>query len=208
MSASTKPKHWPSQIAYLTQPAYSKVVLSEPYDALRQKGAGSTSTVLSSVGTSSSVHIIPIKDSSHPACGQYGLFAAKTLLPDTFIIWYLGFVHSQEETDPTSDYDLSLDRELGVGIDASKMGNEGRMINDYRGVRGQGPNAEFRDCWVDLGKGKFEKRIAVYVLSAGKSGKRAKGIAKGEEIVVSYGKGFWDGRRATENKDGEGASDY
>jgi len=33
------------------------------------------------------------------------------------------------------------------------------------------------------------------VLSAGKRGKRSKGIAKGEEIVVSYGKGFWHHRR-------------
>ena len=75
------------------------------------------------------------------------------------------------------------------------MGNEARFINDYRGVRDAGPNAEFRDCWVRVGRGVVEKRVGVYVMSPGLSGKRAKGIAKGEEIVVSYGKGFWRARR-------------
>lgn len=192
---SGAPKNWPSSITYLTQLLYSKNTSLSSYDALRNGDPSCTPIVLSSIGPSSVVSIIPIHEPSHPAHGQFGLFAAKHLPPDTFIIWYLGLVHSAEETDPTSDYDLSLDRELGVGIDASKMGNEARMINDYRGVREQGPNAEFRDCWVDVGKGRMEKRIAVYVLNAGKSGKRTKGIAKGGEILVSYGKGFWNERR-------------
>ena len=78
------------------------------------------------------------------------------------------------------------------------MGNEARFINDYRGVREDGPNAEFRDCWVEIGKSMLERRIGVFVLSSGKKGKREKGIGKGEEIVVSYGKGFWQHRRGEE----------
>lgn len=31
--------------------------------------------------------------------------------------------------------------------------------------------------------------------SAGKAGKRKAGIKAGEEILVSYGKGFWEARR-------------
>jgi len=115
-------------------------------------------------------------------------------MPDSFIICYLGYVHSQEDTDLSSDYDLSIDRELNIGIDATHMGNEARFINDYRGI-GPAPNAEFRDIWIDVGQGVLEKRIGVYVLSAGKSGKRAKGITKGAEILVSYGKGFWHERQ-------------
>ena len=38
--------------------------------------------------------------------------------------------------------------------------------------------------------------VGVFVLSAGKSGKRAKGIGRGQEILVSYGKGFWAGRQS------------
>jgi hypothetical protein len=109
----------------------------------------------------------------------------------------LGYVHDQTDTDEASDYDLSLDRELGIGVDASKMGNEARFINDYRGVAAA-PNAEFRDIHVDIGSGKVERRVGVFVLSAGKSGKRAKGIGRGQEILVSYGKGFWTERQATE----------
>lgn len=109
----------------------------------------------------------------------------------------MGYVHGPADLDEDSDYDLSLDRELGVGVDASKMGNEARFINDYRGVS-TGPNAEFRLVFIDVGKGQVEKRMGVFVLSAGKSGKRAKGIEKGKEILVSYGKGFWAERFGTD----------
>ena len=114
---------------------------------------------------------------------------------------YLGYVHGPgpHDTDPASDYDLSLDQELGVGVDARSMGNESRFVNDYRGVRNAGPNAEFRDCVVQVGtgkgKGRWERRIGVFVLGAGRggSGRRGRGIRKGEEVLVSYGKGFWRG---------------
>jgi len=115
-------------------------------------------------------------------------------------VLYLGYVHGKTDTDPNSDYDLSLDRDLGIGVDASKMGNEARFINDFRGVADD-PNAEFREVWVDSSSGHLEKMMAVFVLPAGRSGKRAKGIGKGEEILVSYGKGFWAERQSqqTEN---------
>lgn len=139
------------------------------------------------------VRITLIKDPSHPAHGQHGLFSTQTLQPDTFILFYIGFTHTKEDTDPNSDYDLSLDRELGIGVDATNMGSEARFINDFRGIA-DAPNAEFRDCWVKTSRGP-QKRVAVFVLSAGKSKKRSKGISKGQEILVSYGKGFWQERR-------------
>lgn len=123
--------------------------------------------------------------------------------------------------DQESDYVISLDRESGIAVDARRVGNEARFINDYRGVPVEGrartrgrANAEFRDVWVAVAgvKGRkgsdgrrenegpgmnggimeadgFERRVGVFVAS----GKR--GIARGEEILVSYGKGFWDARR-------------
>jgi SET domain-containing protein len=145
------------------------------------------------------VAITAIALADHPAHGQCGLFARRHLAPDTLILFYIGIIHGKEDMDPTSDYDLSLDRDLGVGVDASKAGNEARFINDYRGVTQKGPNAEFREVWVDCGKGRYERRMAVYVLSAGKSKKRAGGIKKGEEILVSYGKGFWSERQHNED---------
>ena len=152
-------------------------------------------------GPSDSVNIRAISSPVHPANGQYGLFASRHLAPDTLILFYLGVFHAEADTNPTSDYDLSLDRHLGVGIDAATSGNEARFINDYRGITDKGANAEFREVWCECGHGKFERRMAVFVLPAGKSGKRAAGIRKGEEIVVSYGKGFWNERR----RDEEGA---
>lgn len=112
----------------------------------------------------------------------------------------------------SSDYDLSLHRELGIGIDASGCGNEARFINDYRGIRAT-PNAQFEEHWVRLprlgedpsqehwqqdsgGLGrrwKWELRMGVSVVGPRRDGKGVgkRGILAGDEIVVSYGKGFW-----------------
>lgn len=122
-----------------------------------------------------------ISDASHPAVGQYGLFAAKKIPPKTHIIDYVGEVHCDNRA---SDYDLSLYRSqdgTNVGIDASKMGNEARFINDYRGVRDK-PNAIFDDGRSSSG----ELQMSVW------SGHT---IKKGDEILVSYGKGWWHARQ-------------
>lgn len=151
---------------------------------------------------------------------------------------YLGFVHGTlptasadhddkavevvaSATEPKSDYDLSLDREMGLAIDADKMGNEGRFVNDYRGVRDR-PNAEFRDVLVKMtgmGKGRgVERGVGVFVKMAkvgkgkgfgrggrgGGGGGGEEGIKKGEEILVSYGRGFWSSRRIEAEAEAEG----
>jgi hypothetical protein len=193
------PKAWPENITYLSSPMYSKNIERPLLCVEKDSKEASELTVISprAQAPCQIVRIKPISNPSHPANGQCGLFATQNLLPSTFIIAYLGYVHDSADTDPTSDYDLTLNAELGIAVDASRMGNETRFINDYRGVSDTGPNAEFRDVLVDLGNGVLERRTGVFVLSAGKvkSGKRAKGIAKGEEILVSYGKGFWQGRK-------------
>jgi hypothetical protein len=192
-TASGVPKHWPAGISYLTKPVYSKALSNSDIGVLNLKTA-SAEVRSSTDGPCPLVQITSITAQDHPANGQFGLFATQHLLAGSLVLFYLGFVHSEVEADVTSDYDLSLDRELGVGVDATNMGNEARFINDYRGVNPSGPNAEFKEVWVDVGRGCVEKRMAVFVLPAGKSGKRAKGIGKGEEILVSYGKGFWKER--------------
>lgn len=134
----------------------------------------------------------------HPAFGQCGLFANLNLQPGQWVLDYIGYVHPAVETDPDSDYDLSLDRELqgGVGVDARRMGNEARFMNDYRGIPGRvrrdgefgksgkaGPNVLFSERAVN---GTGERRLCIVV------GKEK--IKKGEELCVSYGKGFWKER--------------
>lgn len=193
-STAKQPKGWPKEIQYLQAPSYTDRISKGILTALHSKPPAEP-VVPAVDGPSTNVVIKAIASPQHPANGQYGLFANKRLMPDSLILFYIGVIHGQAETDLTSDYDLSLDRELGVAVDAATAGNEARFINDYRGIREKGPNAEFREAWVASSRGGFERRMAVFVLPAGKSGKRSAGIKKGEEILVSYGKGFWNERQ-------------
>jgi hypothetical protein len=198
------PKNWPPNLPYLTTPSYSPSITPEYLSNLRARPNNAISIPPNTPkGPSPLVKITSITAPSHPANGQHGLFAAKDLKPGTFILQYLGEIHislpptsetSQSSTaiDPhtNSNYDLSLDREMRIGIDADKRGNEARFINDYRGIA-ERPNAEFREVWDERRK---ERGMSVWVLPEGKS-KQGKGIKKGDEILVSYGRGFWGARK-------------
>lgn len=194
-AASSLPKNWPVDLPYLSTqiflPSIDPVILA----AIRSRPKDAQDITSIPKGPCSLVKITPITTPSHPACGQAGLFAAKDLKPGIFILQYLGETHAPKSSSlsvdlhANSDYDLSLDREHGIGIDADRMGNEARFINDYRGI-GPKPNAEFKEIW-DVKKG--ERGMGVWVLPEGRSGK-GKGIRKGEEILVSYGRGFWGAR--------------
>ncbi|KAK3902278.1 hypothetical protein C8A05DRAFT_44265 [Staphylotrichum tortipilum] len=112
-----------------------------------------------------------------------------------------------------SDYDLWLSRPADLAVDAARCGNEARFVNDYRGVpgrQGKKANAEFRVVW-DPRRGKGaqdgEMGMAVYVFPAGKRAvgrARVVGVARGEEVLVSYGRGFWQGRREENQEGGTG----
>jgi len=92
----------------------------------------------------------------------------------------------------TSDYDLclvrisgshplspTLEKPISIGVDAARAGNAGRLVNDYRCIRSS-PNAEFR-----VGKGESGAlRMEIWTLKCG--------VPKGEEVLVSYGKGGWN----------------
>ncbi|KAH8684601.1 hypothetical protein BGZ60DRAFT_397925 [Tricladium varicosporioides] len=198
--AGRLPKNWPSDIRYLTAPIYSPAVNAANLKAIRTQGKDSIAYNLPK-GPYSLVKITPISSPTHPANGQSGLFTTADLKPGTLVLQYLGEIHDSQDISTTdhitkpdphadSDYDLSLDRELGIGIDANYAGNEARFINDYRGIADR-PNAEFKEIWNERTK---ERGIAVWVLPEGKSGK-GKGIKKGQEILVSYGRGFWGARK-------------
>lgn len=196
------PKNWPPEIKYLYAQEYSKNIPTTVLTGLKKPPPSTTRDGIISLlpsntprGTSTLVKITLITNPSHPANGQSGLFAVKDLKPDTFILRYQGEVHltSDSETDPhaNSNYDLSLDRYLGIGIDAEKMGNEARFINDFRGI-GERANAEFREVWDERLR---ERGIGVFVVPERRDAKGKGGIKKGEEILVSYGKGFWGARK-------------
>ncbi|KXS94439.1 hypothetical protein AC578_5195 [Pseudocercospora eumusae] len=199
------PRNWPDEIKFLSDQSYTALATE-----LRPKLSRAPSDNQSWIqiqrhlihAVTPHVQILTINDDKHPAFGQRGLFAAEDLIPDQFVLLYLGKVHSNSlsDTNPHSDYDLSLDRDIGLSVDAAEEGNESRCANDYRGIA-ERPNAEFRDCYIQVPSTKradgvrWERRVGIFVLSAGKAGLRKGGIKAGKEILVSYGKGFWEGRK-------------
>ncbi|KAF2724152.1 hypothetical protein K431DRAFT_282421 [Polychaeton citri CBS 116435] len=206
-STPALPANWPPEIKYLTDQTCTTAVTPEQQSTLGRPSPDSEN--LQKIPASSIKVPYPwlsittiYEPPTHPARGQRGLFAAQDLPPNSFICLYLGLVHTNDaaDTDPSSNYDLAFDREAGLSIDATHHGNESRMANDYRGIS-ERPNAEFRDVLVQVpcakraGGVKWERRVAIFVLSAGRAGKRKVGVRAGEEVLVSYGKGFWDSRR-------------
>lgn len=237
MTTHTRPPaNWPSTLPYLPTPLISsslspsQLALIHPTTTPSDTEVYTINTAVTFSPTSNSlIRITPITDPSHPACGQSGLFAAKDLPAGSHIIDYTGLLHScplpppnegAESCCASSDYDLAfLDRDAAIAIDGSVMGNEARFVNDWRGVREQGPNAMFEEYWVKVkdGKGKegWVARMGVWVCPAagssqgkkggGKGGANGEGrkaggkggeggIRKGEEICVSYGRGWWRAR--------------
>ncbi|KAL5535225.1 hypothetical protein ACEPAF_3319 [Sanghuangporus sanghuang] len=179
--SSYAPSRWPSDVGYLRTMSYPP---SLPLDVVRYI-KGNRPAVPSS--TKHHIAIRRIDTSAHPAHGQMGLFATKKIPPRTHIVDYFGELHTDDR--PSSDYDLSLYRThddegqaLSVGIDAARMGNEARFINDYRGIKSK-PNAVFKERRTEEG----ELRMSIW------SGD-GKAIGKGDEILVSYGKVWWQAR--------------
>jgi SET domain-containing protein len=176
---NTKPPGgWPEDLRYITRNIYSKQLNATELEKIGvdkncqpQPPAQKPSKL---------VKIRQINDPNHPAHGQNGLFAATKLQPKMHIIDYLGYVHPDRESDPSSDYDLKLDKETGVGVDAQRVGTEARMVNDYRGIMNR-PNVAFDNRVVG-----GELRMAIFVAE--------NPIPKGTELCINYGKGFWNAR--------------
>lgn len=187
----SRPKNWPESMPYLKAPLHDKDLSKAQIETLRTRPASVPSAPASATQTPSAVvKIQTIREASHPAHGQHGLFAAQNLKPGALIVAYLGRVHGGEGEGnrEESDYDLWLDREADLAVDAASEGNEGRYVNDYRGVR-ERANAEFGPVWCERWG---QLCIGIWVMGGKKN---AAGIKKGEEILVSYGKGFWGERQ-------------
>ena len=91
---------------------------------------------------------------------------------------YLGYVSLSGNENQKSDYSASFGDDHELALDANSNGNEARMCNDFRNT-GRKANAvfeQYRDRAGDL-------KLAIFV--------DKKPISKGDEGLVSYGKGFW-----------------
>lgn len=172
-----QPSNWPADIAYIQRNVYSKGM-----DAAALKVIGHTPQWPGPPQqVCKLVKIKKITDPKHPAYNQYGLFAAKKIPPRTHLLDYLGYVHTAAESDESSNYDIVLDKDTGIAIDAQRCGCEARMVNDYRGIC-ERPNVQFDDRYVG-----DELRIAIFTMS--------EPISAGTELCINYGKGFWNARQ-------------
>lgn len=198
----SKPKNWPSTLPYLKAPLYGKDISASQIQFLRTKPPPDVPIAPATSPATETpcprVRIQAIQDPAHPAHGQFGLFATRDIAPGELILAYLGRLHGRETTDEESDYDLWVEREVDVAVDAAQEGNEARFVNDYRGVPGkERANARFGNVWCERWG---EVCVGVWAVGGGGKGKKKSGgdgggIKKGEEILVSYGKGFWEERR-------------
>jgi hypothetical protein len=208
---TSPPKNWPRSMPYLstvhldsslTESQIAAFRLSTPPSCTSDQEIFSIPTLCQYSPTSNPLVVVTlITNPSHPAHGQSGLFAARPLPQGTHILDYTGSLHSCPLPSPsqtvvsscsTSDYDLAfLSRDLSLAIDSAKMGNEARFINDYHGIAKR-PNAVFEEYFAKVrvkGRECWEGRMGIWVDPRSESG-----IGKGEEVCVSYGRGYWRAR--------------
>lgn len=134
---------------------------------------------------SKNVKIKVIDDPAHPAYRQRGLFAARRFEAREWVIDYAGeLLPDCDRQLEMSDYCLRFVEKHS--LDASIKGNEARFTNDFRGVPGvKRPNVEFAE---------FEPTKTAGAISILGFRVMHTPIKKGEELLASYGKGFWQGR--------------
>lgn len=116
------------------------------------------------------VRIKKIEDKNSIVYGQYGLFAAKNFQKFDVLGQYTGEVVSFSEG---GKYVAYCDK---CNIDANKIGNEFRYINDYQNIAEE-PNTTLRITYID------KKPRVLFVVT--------KDIKEDEEILTYYGKDYW-----------------
>ncbi|PWN23026.1 hypothetical protein BCV69DRAFT_296987 [Microstroma glucosiphilum] len=211
------PVNWPEDVSYLAEACSPSPNLSPEHKRIFCSPLPADSPFHPALLRSQDWTVIkPITSPAHPAYGQSGLFAKKAIPPRTILLLYFGQVHTEEESDESSDYDLGVwapstgpsgGDGMRLGIDATKMGNEARFVNDYRGVA-QRANVEFQEYEIPAAAvDSLSDRDDVPALPLRglyfQSGSRE--IKPGEELLTSYGKGFWAARKPAEVEEDEKA---
>lgn len=124
---SVRGGHWPADVAYSNDYAWGDDVPAElwrPYrpDGTRRRAAHPGPRTFSAL----------ITEAEHPAAGQCGLFAAVDLAAGAWVVDYVGAVSLGANEDKTSDYVCDFGEHSELALDANRLGNEGRFVNDYR----------------------------------------------------------------------------
>ncbi|KAK8864371.1 hypothetical protein IAR55_001619 [Kwoniella newhampshirensis] len=215
------PSHWPSEIIYLTKPRLS----ARFPPSLTPLLLPSSSTTVTTFAPRPFKHpshltIKRVVDKSHPAFGQFGLFANKKIKDDELVIPYLGVLHvtlapvddddatstvaTEEDEHSSSDYDISLlrmsasDPRNPFGADGEKGGRHisigvdaAQMGNAARFINDyRGVRPSGPNSEFRMGRGEGGEARMEIWTLKGKGG-----VGKGEEILVSYGKAWWGARK-------------
>ena len=133
------------------------------------------------------VHVADLKTINHPAFvarGSKGLFADVSFAADDYIGSYGGKIiyfkdDLEEDVSSWNPYQLTPDPNGNYYIDGLEIGNELRYCNDPKGTDRE-PNARFYQSDVTIGD------FFVCDVHA------IRDIAPGEEILISYGDGYWE----------------
>ena len=170
---------WPAGFRYTHEYAWAPDVPA----ATRAECAGTARPARRAPVRSRAVEVRRITDGTHPACGEHGLFAARRLAYGARALDYVGAVSTAEGEDRSSDYVCEFGADGELALDALRVGNEARFINDFRNT-GRRPNVEFR---LRRSARAAEMRQGVYVCAK-------EGVRAGDELLISYGKPFWRAR--------------
>ncbi len=166
------PINWPTDIQYLTENIWD----NQPKFYLEYQKECKIQTCSSHCkGIAKKVQITKVPP-EHPAFPAFGLYALQNIPKHQLILDYKGIVKPEELESKTSDYILHFDDIYS--IDAEFAGNEGRFVNDYRGI-GK-PNVKFELY-------RYQQKVHMGIFST-------VNIPKGQELLVTYGKGFWKER--------------
>jgi SET domain-containing protein len=122
------------------------------------------------------VKIQKITEKTHPCYDQFGLFACNFIQKGEFIGHYSGEVKKRTNLDNSLYLVPYGDK---YDIDASKIGNEMRFINDYRNIANR-PNVTLAKAYCQVTGMPFVAVVAIC------------DIQSGTELVANYGKLYWD----------------
>lgn len=109
----------------------------------------------------------------HPLRGQVGLFATAKLDPHAIVCTYAGEV---VEAAPGV---YAVDFGKGLVVTAETVGNEGRFANDHSGIA-----AEPNSCLASHICPTTGRRMVCLQTTVA--------VEPGQELLVSYGSGYWD----------------
>jgi len=125
------------------------------------------------------IEVQKVTDPNHPEHGKFGVFAKVALDKNKVLGEYTGAIQLTDTKKTSGFASILFDNYVhSVDVDAEKIGNEFRFLNDYRGTSISRPN-------VTLSATVFNGEWHIAVLTT-------RIIPRGTELVVDYGPTYWD----------------